>query len=194
MASTPDNRTSQSLLGKLKQNPLDQQSWSEFVERYGRMILNWCHHWGLSTADAEDVTQNVLVQLASQMRTFEYDRSRHFRAWLKTVAYRAWVDFLEAQRRNQTVGLPQDAWQSLATEEATRSLMGEFERLLDEDALAAAMDQVRLRVQPHTWQAFELTALQLLAPEQVAKELQMTLGAVYVAKSKVIRMIRESLD
>ena len=60
--------TDVSLLLRLRQNPTDQAAWGNFVDRYGRRIYLWCRHWQLQEADAEDVTQNVLLKLAEQMR------------------------------------------------------------------------------------------------------------------------------
>ena len=92
MATRADSRTSASLLGRLGADPKDAAAWSEFVRRYGRKILLWCQQWNLQPADAEDVTQNVLLLVARQMSSFRYDPQRSFRAWLKTIAHAAWCD------------------------------------------------------------------------------------------------------
>src|SRR5271166_6204514 len=92
-------RTSISLLARLRQDATDQVAWSEFVRRYGQQIYRWCRKWNLQEADAQDVTQAVLVKLAEKMRTFTYDPARSFRAYLKTLTHYAWCDFLEARKR-----------------------------------------------------------------------------------------------
>src|SRR5262249_57165343 len=89
-------KTRTSLLLRLRQAPPDQQAWAEFVDRYGRQIHVWCRRWGLQEADAQDVTQTVLLQLASKLQTFSYDPSQRFRGWLKTLTHHAWSDFLSA--------------------------------------------------------------------------------------------------
>src|SRR5262245_38651139 len=94
-----DSRTRVTLLGRIRADPSDSRTWSEFVDRYGPRLLGWCHGWGLQDADAEDVAQIVLMKLATKLREFEYDRSRSFRAWLKTVAQRTWLDFIEARKK-----------------------------------------------------------------------------------------------
>src|SRR5947209_1499948 len=91
--------TSLTLLGRLRLNPGDQEAWGAFVDRYGRKVYAWCRRWGLQEADSQDVTQNVLLELSRQMREFEYKASGSFRGWLKTIAYRAWCDFLTARQR-----------------------------------------------------------------------------------------------
>src|SRR4051812_26207091 len=85
MVDAASNRTSPSLLNRLRQGAADQQAWAEFVRRYGRQIYSWCRRWRLSEADAEEVTQTVLVKLAEKMRSFSYDPARSFRAYLKTL-------------------------------------------------------------------------------------------------------------
>jgi DNA-directed RNA polymerase specialized sigma24 family protein len=97
MADSADSRTSPTLLGRLRETPTDPAAWAQFVDHYGRKVYGWCRLWGLQQADAEDVTQNVLVDLARQLRTFDYRPSGSFRAWLRTVAYRAWCDLLEGR-------------------------------------------------------------------------------------------------
>src|SRR6059058_4467466 len=98
MDSTP-SWTSVSLLGKLRTDPADQEAWRDFVRRYGPKILSWCRQWRLQEADAEDVTQTVLVKLAQKLGSFDYDPERRFRGWLKTITTHALSDYLAARRR-----------------------------------------------------------------------------------------------
>src|SRR5262249_56784419 len=58
-----------------------------------------CRRWRLQEADAEDVTQAVLVRLTERMRTFSYDPAGSFRAYLRAVARYAWCDLLKARRQ-----------------------------------------------------------------------------------------------
>jgi RNA polymerase sigma-70 factor (ECF subfamily) len=70
MEGASGSKTSVTLLGRLRQYPTDQAAWADFVERYGRKIYGWCRHWDLQKADAEDVTQTVLLLLTQKMSTF----------------------------------------------------------------------------------------------------------------------------
>jgi RNA polymerase sigma-70 factor (ECF subfamily) len=102
MDSSAGSHTSPSLLGRLRQDPIDQAAWADFVERYGRRIFAWSQQGRLQEADAEDVTQMVLVRLAERLRTFAYDPSRSFRGWLRTLTRHAWSDFVAARQRGST--------------------------------------------------------------------------------------------
>src|SRR5436853_119899 len=99
MQSNPASLTSETLLGRLCQSPDDPAAWDRFVERYGPKIYGWCRSWRLQDADAEDVTQDVLLRLARTLRSFAYDPSRSFRGWLRTVTHNAYADFLADGRR-----------------------------------------------------------------------------------------------
>src|SRR5262245_7813456 len=98
MLAEPLPTTRITLLIRL-QDPSDDGGWEEFVDRYGPHIYRWCRRWNLQDADAEDVTQNILVKLCQNLRVFTYDPSLTFRGWLKTVAYHAWRDFENSRRR-----------------------------------------------------------------------------------------------
>src|SRR6266487_1159865 len=93
--------TCPTLLARLRHDPSNESAWEEFVEHYGRHIYRWCRQWKLQDADAEDVTQDILVKLTQKLRAFTYDPSRSFRGWLKTVAHHAWRDFDDSGRHAQ---------------------------------------------------------------------------------------------
>jgi RNA polymerase sigma-70 factor (ECF subfamily) len=184
--------TSQTLLNRVR-SPLDQEAWNEFVERYGRRIYGWCRQWGLQEADAEDVTQDVLLRLASKLRGFAYDPARRFRGWLRTLTHHAWSDFLQARRLPGRGSGDSRVTQALeqveARDDLTRRLDEEFTHALFEEASA----RVRLRVQPHTWDAFRLTALEGRPGAEVAALLGMQVATVYVARSKVQKMLQDEV-
>lgn len=193
MADAVNVSTSPTLLGRLARSPTDQAAWGEFVGRYGPQVHGWCQRWGLQPADAQDVTQQVLLELARQMAGFRYDPQGSFRGWLKTVAYRAWCKFVEARRR-PGLGTGDSAVAALLDSvEAGDDLMKRFEEESERELLEQAMARVRLRVQPNTWEAFRLLALEGKSGSEVAGQLGMKVGAVFVAKSNVRKMIEEEI-
>src|SRR5262245_2398768 len=181
------------LLVRLRQDPADQAAWDVFVERYGRHIYRWCRQWKLQHADAEDVTQDILVQLARKLRAFAYDPSRSFRGWLKTVAHHAWRDFLDSPRRARAADDSRSR-ELVRTLEAREDLVRKLEEAFDLELLEAAKGRVRLRVAPHTWEAFRLVALEGVPVAEVAAAVRMHVAMVYVAKSKVQKMLQEELQ
>jgi RNA polymerase sigma-70 factor (ECF subfamily) len=193
MGQGSDSATRLSLLGRLQRNPDDPAAWAEFVEQYGRKIYRWCRKWNLQEADAEDVTQNVLAQLAQKLRTFTYDPSRSFRAWLKTLTHHAWHDYLTARRPGDQGSGDSRIRSLLETVAVAEDLTHCLEEAYDHELLQAAMAHVRLRVEKRTWDAFHLLAVENLSGAEVAQRLQMKVATVYVARSKVKKMIQEEI-
>jgi len=194
MADAPIPTTSVTLLTQLRQAPSDQAAWDEFVERYGRHIYRWCRQWKLQDADAEDVTQEILAKLARKLHAFAYDPSRSFRGWLKTLAHHAWRDFVDSPRRAQAAAGDGQVWERMQTLEAREDLIQKLQEAFDHELLEAAKVRVRLRVAPHTWEAFRLVALEGLPAAQVATAVGMQVAMVYVAKSKVQKMLQEEIQ
>ncbi len=187
-----DTQTSATLLARLRQVPPDQAAWASFADRYGRKIYGWCRQWNLQEADAEDLAQTVLLKLAEKMRTFEYDRSKSFRAWLKTVTRHAWLDSC-SPRKGAAAGGSQ-VLELLQTVEAREDLVQRLDEEFDRELLDEASSRVRVRVTPRTWEAFERTALRGESGAEAGKALGMKVAAVFVARSKVQKMLREELQ
>jgi RNA polymerase sigma factor (sigma-70 family) len=190
MPNENDSKTSTTLLTRLALFPLDQAAWEEFVERYGPSVLGWCRRWGAQEADAQDVTQVVLAKLAVQMRHFTYDPSRSFRAWLRTVARNVWRDSLDSRRPDATSG-QSHLLDLLDDQKARDDLVYRLEKQFDLELLEEAMRRVRGRVQPHTWSAYELTAVEGLSGAEAATRLGLKVATVFAAKANVLKMLRK---
>jgi RNA polymerase sigma-70 factor (ECF subfamily) len=185
------SRTSVTLLGRLSETPDDAAAWEAFVRRYGPKIYEWCRGWRLQEADAEDVTQNVLMRLAQKLRTFSYDASRSFRGWLRTLTQHALSDFLEAQKRLAPAGGA--LVEILGAVEAREDMLQRIEAEFDREILEAATVQVRLRVEPHTWEAFRLTAIEGMSGQAAAQQLGIRATSVFKAKLRVQAMLQEEV-
>jgi RNA polymerase sigma-70 factor (ECF subfamily) len=186
------SRTHETLLARLAQSGVqDQAAWSEFVDRYGRKIYGWCLRWRLQHADAQDVTQIVLLKLAQRMKDFTYDPRRSFRAWLKTVAHHAWQDFA-ASRKTVPLANGEDSAEGRLDSIAARDdLSRKLEEVYDLELLEAAMQRVRLRAAPHTWRAFSMTAVEGIPAPEVACRLGMEVARVYAARCNIQRRLQE---
>jgi RNA polymerase sigma-70 factor (ECF subfamily) len=193
MSSNSDARTSTTLLERLRQSPADQAAWAEFVRRYGPQVYRWCRRWHLQEADAQDVTQAVLVRLAAKMGSFAYDPAKSFRAYLKTLARYAWCDFLEASQQPGGGSGGSDVLKQLETVEAGDDLVQQLHESFDEEVLAEAQARVQARVEAHTWEAFRLTALEGLSGAEAAGRLGLKVATIYKAKSKVQQMLQEEV-
>jgi RNA polymerase sigma factor (sigma-70 family) len=187
-----DDSTNTTLLHRLALAPPDQAAWSEFVERYGPRIFQWCRAWGLQEADILDVSQSVLTKLSVRLRRFDYDRSGSFRAWLHAMVRSAVQDAMAARGPVVGTGLT-DQVKRLASVEARAELARRLEEEFDLELLDVAMGIVRERVAPRTWEAYCLTAREGRPAAEVAKILGMRIGTVYQARSGVTRMLQEEI-
>ncbi len=192
MSAGGESDTSLTVLERLQRDPDDPEAWRLFLEKYQPRIRRWCLTWGLQECDADDVTQEVLVKLFAALRKFQYDPSRSFRAWLKTVAQHAWSDFVSARRRHpgqRLSGIDTLAGSAEAHSDLEKQLADGFKHELFE----MAMHCVKNRVQPATWNAFHLTAVEGLSGAAAAAKLQIPVGSVFVAKHRVQKMLQEEV-
>jgi RNA polymerase sigma-70 factor (ECF subfamily) len=148
----------------------------------------------LQDADADEVTQDVLVRLAGKMRSFAYDRQRSFRGWLRLLTQHALSDFLAARRRGTAGSGNSAVLECLHSVEARDGLTERLEAEFDLELLEEAMNRVRLRVAPSKWEVFRLTALERQPGEAVAQQVGMKVATVFVVRSKIQKMIQEELQ
>ncbi len=193
MSQTDESITSVTLLGKLGSQPTDEAAWDAFVKRYSPRITSWAQRWGLQPNDAQDLTQNVLLQLAQQMKRFVYRPTGKFRSWLKTVSYRAWADFLERRRREEAGSGDSAVLKLLDSLQAKEAFLLDLEEEFDNELLRFAVRRVKQRVDSHTWEAYRLMTMEGLSGSDIAERLQIKVGTVFVAKSRVQRMLLEEV-
>jgi RNA polymerase sigma-70 factor (ECF subfamily) len=193
MASSPQTRPS--LLVRIR-DAGDRAAWLQFVEVYAPLVYRFARKRGLQDADAADLTQEVLQAVAGASRRLEYDPARGtFRGWLFTVARNRLHNFLLRRHRHtaaQVELVPDECLDDFPAPTPDESALWEQEyqkRLFD-----WAAEQVRREFQDTTWQAFWRTAVDGEGAKQVAEALGLSVGAVYIAKSRVLARLRERIE
>jgi RNA polymerase sigma factor (sigma-70 family) len=194
MAEAPATRIT--LLNRIR-DVADSEAWAEFATLYGPVVYGFARKRGLQDADASDLVQDVLRSVARNAGKLEYDPKRGtFRGWLYTVARNKIFNFLNSQRnRARGVGddgSDHDRLDSLADKRDDQEAIWELEYQRRLSTLA--MDSVKHEFQPATWRAFWATAVDGKSAADIGKELGMTSGAVYVAKSRVLARLREKVS
>jgi RNA polymerase sigma-70 factor (ECF subfamily) len=192
MPDAPPTRPS--LLLRLRDHR-DDQAWGEFVDLYAPLVYAYARRHGLQDADAADLTQTCLRQVAAHVGSLEYDPRRGtFRGWLFTIVRNRLGDFRDQPRRlyqgsgdSRVQRLLEDQ-AALEPEENAR-----WERDYRLRLLAWAADRVRPQVQETTWQAFWQTAVEGKGGAEVARALGLTAAAVYLAKSRVMARLRAAV-
>ncbi|MGO9110904.1 MAG: RNA polymerase sigma factor [Thermoguttaceae bacterium] len=186
--------TRPSLLIRIRDSQ-DALAWNEFVGIYGPLVYWFGRRRGLQDADAADLTQEVLRAVSCAVAQFQYDPDRGgFRRWLFTVTRNELADFVGRAHRGP-VGAGDTAMKKFLEQQP---VVVDEARLWDEEyqqqILDWAAERVQSEVHESTWQAFWQTAVEGQRAEEVAKRLGMSVGAVYIAKSRVIARLREHVE
>jgi len=174
----------------------DREAWEEFVEIYAPLVYGFARKHGLQSADAADLTQEVLRAVAGAAGRFEYDPGRgSFRGWLFTVVRNRLRNFLASRRRQCRGSGDPDVAQLLeavpAPEEEGSAL---WDREYEQRLFAWAAEQVRQTCQEATWRAFWLTAVEGFSGKEAARALGMSQASVYLARRRVMTRLKEHLQ
>jgi RNA polymerase sigma-70 factor (ECF subfamily) len=193
-ASSSDTRVS--LLASLRE-ARNATSWNEwwktFVAAYAPLVYRYARRRGLQDADAADVTQEVLAETARCLPTFEYKPERgRFRGWLGLLTRRQLARFFAKQQRDasRTNGATDhDVLAELAAPQSEAEWTDTFHGQL----LRTALDRIRPHFEPPTWQAFAQVWLHQRTAAEAAANLNLPIDAIYLAKSRVLKRLREEL-
>jgi RNA polymerase sigma-70 factor (ECF subfamily) len=191
MEEPPDTR--RSLIVKLR-DPADTIAWREFVAIYGPLIYRLARRNGLQDADAHDLGQEVFRAVAGAVDRWDPARGS-FRGWLSRIARNLLINFV-TRRQFQPRGSGATSIQELleAQPAVDPSATALFEADYRIQVFHWAAEEVRGQVAPTTWQAFWLTAVEGRPPDEVAIELCLSVGSVYVARSRVLARLRRRIE
>jgi len=185
--------TATSLLERVKAN--DSAAWQHFVDVYGPLVYHWCRRPGLHAEDVADIFQEVFRSVAGQIGNFRKDRPGDtFRGWLLTITLNKIRDHFRSQSVRPQAAGGSDALRRLAEIEDPFDDSCEFE---DPDQkgrlLHRALDLIRCDFEEETWQAFWRTTVEGQFAADIARDLGVSVNAVYKAKSRVLHRLREEL-
>ena len=187
--------TRHSLVLRLR-NPDDEAAWAEFVALYEPLIYRLARAKGLQDADAHDLCQEVFRALALAIGRWDPDPAKgKFRAWLFRIARNLLVNFLAAQRR-QPPGSGRTSVHELLDAQPALDAGAQHEFALEfrRRAFRWAAEQVQHEFTEPTWQAFWRTGVENRPVADVARELGLSVGAVYVARSRVLGRLRQYVE
>jgi len=186
--------TRPSLLIRIRDSA-DHEAWSQFAEIYAPLIHNYARRKQLQEADAADITQDVLRQVSATIGRFQYDAEKGgFRAWLFTVTRNRVNNFFTRDGRAARGTGDTRVRQYLEQQPASEDEQADWNREVEKRLFACAVERVQPEFRPTTWQGFWKTAVQQRAASEVARELGVSVGAVYVAKSRVLARLKEVVE
>jgi RNA polymerase sigma-70 factor (ECF subfamily) len=182
--------TSDSLLGRLKSTEREREiAWERFVDLYAPLIYHWIVRGGLSQDEAADCVQDVLALLVGKMPGFTYDPSKSFRCWLRTVTLNKCRDVLRRKASATRSAGPLASDDAIALDHVELFTEQEYRQFL----VRRALEVMQSEFEHTTWQACWDQVVLGDSASVVAQRLNMSENAVYLAKSRVLRRLREEL-
>ncbi len=185
---------SSTLLQQLRGRP---EAWERFVRLYSPVIHRWCRRSGLNVEDAADVLQEVLSAVMLHLPEFCRERpGDSFGGWLATITRNKVRDHYRRRHGRAAARGGSTAQRQLSEIPQAPELSADSIR---PDAESEAwlsrrvLEMIRVEFEPRTWQAFWRTTVEGQPPAYVAEDLQMSVAAVYMAKSRVLRRLRQVL-
>lgn len=186
--------TRQSLLVRLSKQ--HQPSWFEFAEVYEPFLRNLVRRHGVPDSDCEDVVQQIMLGVTKSLDSFSDDgRPESFRRWLNVVARNAAIKFMTGERKRSQAAGGTDmlaAFQNLSNDESDlkeQDLAGYRRELI-----VWAAESVKNEFQPNSWAAFRETMINHRSVDEVASELNVSAGSIYMSRSRVLARIRQKVS
>lgn len=181
--------TSASLLLRLKSKN-NNVAWARFVQLYTPMIYFWARKCGVQSEDAADLVQDVLTLLLKKLPEFQYDSSKSFRSWLRTVTMNKLRDRFRLKQ--------------LPVENASLSMLGRivdpaeaekvWDSLYQKELVARAIELMKSEFTESTWQACRQYVIEGKPAAEVAENLGVSVWTIYSAKSRLLNRLRQELD
>ena len=170
----------------------DGDAWRTFCSHFRPMLVKFGKKLGLSTSHAEDAAQEVIIAFIKAFRTGKYNREKgRLRGWLFGIAGKVVRTFHRRRPREQLVVNDETGtsfWDTIEDEDAIKHTWNiEWRRMVIQYSLEGA----RKKFKPNVFNAFELYAMMDNPVDEVAKKLNISRDAVYLAKHKVLAFIRK---
>ena len=186
-------KTRVSLILRLRHSS-DAEAWQDFVEIYQPIIYRLATQKGLQPADARDLTQEVLLRVANAVNEWNPDPEQgSFRGWISRITRNLVVDFLRRNSRLPVTSDKTSVYQLVHSVPQPSVETGLFDFEQERQIFAWAAEKIKPSFNESTWQAFWMTAVDKKTANDVAAELGISRGAVYIARSRVMARLKETI-
>ena len=184
--------TRESLIIRLEDGS-DKQAWSDFIDLYSPVIYGFARQRGLQDADAADLVQEVLRSVSRSIPSYDRQKGR-FRNWLMAVVRNRLNDFWASDGRQATGSGDTRVHNHLEQVCSPDGLEQLWEQEYQRSVFQLAVNRIRDSFEESTWQAFWRTSVQCEAIREVAQSLEMSEGAIYIARSRVLARLRQQVQ
>ena len=183
--------TSVSLLDRLRAAGPDASDWNRLHAVYLPLIERWLGRVPGLGAESADLAQEVLVVVFRELPRFERQRQGSFRAWLRQVTVNKIRNYRRQRHRRPAAGLDPAARFLERLADSNDDLAREWDQDHDKHVVQKLLAIVQPDFNPTTWAAFQRFGIEGLPAAKVAEELGLSINAVVLAKSRVLKRLRE---
>ena len=186
--------TNESLILRVK-NPEDAAAWSAFLAIYRPVVYRLALSRGLQHADADDLDQQVFVSISRAVEAWtSADDGPPFRAWLYRIAHNEILKTITRRKPDAAAGSSSVRDMLNAAEQrdgdVTEILVQETRR----EAFRWASEEIRHEFTSATWAMFWQSTVEEQSVEVVAATHSRTKGAVYLARYRAMKRLKEKLE
>jgi RNA polymerase sigma-70 factor (ECF subfamily) len=170
----------------------DTEAWDRLVAVYAPLMRRWLHSYGIQHADADDMIQEVLSVVLAELPSFQHnERAGAFRNWLRRILVNRLRGFWRRRKLEPAAPGTSSIAERLAELEDDNSNASQvWNAEHDRHVLSQLIAGVRPRVLDKTWEAFRRQVLEGQRADVVAADLDMPVNSVYVARSRVLSILR----
>lgn len=182
--------TSKSLLRRLTTFE-SEDAWNQFVKLYSPLLFFWAEQrMGLSRGEAEDLVQDLFIHLMNKLPEFNYDESKSFRSWLRVVLANKCRDYYRKANR-----LPENLESGqLRDEQISDNVQLFSDQEYHANLARRALELMKDEFEESTWKSCWMRVVEGKPAKEIARELGTSENAVHLAKSRVLRRLRDELD
>lgn len=186
-----NNETTRSSVLRTVANTENEAAWQRFFDLYAGFIFSIARSKGLKPEDADDIVQIVFTDLARNLPSFQYDRSKgKFRSYLAGLVHWRVIDRLKAVRRD--ADLKADFMEEV---KATGPGDDEF---ADREWRAVAMDnalrRIKSSVRPEHYAAFVASTVEGQDTETVMKLYNLSRDNLYQIRKRLSERLRKVMS
>lgn len=190
MAQTPP-----SLLQRIRDNPTDADAWHRFDDLYRPLLSSWLRRYSIQPTDADDLIQELFQTVLKELPRFHYDPKKgRFRAWLRAILVNKLRRFWRSQKSRPDKDAGEYYQQVLSELEDPKSALSRlWDQEHDQNVAQRLLESIKPEFPAAAWQAFQ-KIMEGQRPAQIAKDLKISANQVYLAKSNILKRLRQELE
>jgi RNA polymerase sigma-70 factor (ECF subfamily) len=187
---SPETRPS--LILKLRE-PGHEQAWGEFVMAYEPFLKRLVERLGVPSRHVPDAVQQILAAVVQSVEQWSDDGDpESFRRWIQRVSRNVVIKFMTRERRQVAGRGGTDLLGQL--QEIPEQPSQEQLRRYEFELIVWAAERVRDEFQATSWAAFWQTLVEGLPVAEVARNLGVSPGSIYMSRSRIMARIRRQVS